>query len=68
MKILDEKKKVTPKLRGKQNDDDDDDDDIYIFFFLFTWIKLAISQFGRRIHYCTARQCCLMRQNLSSSP
>ena len=66
MKILDEKKRITAKLRGKQNDDDDDDDDdIYIFFF--TWTKLAISQFGRRIHYCTPRQCCLIRQNLSSA-
>ena len=72
------KKRITAKLRGKQNDDDDVDDDdddddediyiyIYIYFFFFTWIKLAISHFGRRIHYCTARQCCLMRQNLSSA-
>ena len=67
MKILDEKKRITAKLRGKQNDDDDYDIYIYIYIFFFTWIKLAISQFERRIHYCTARQCCLMRQNLSSA-
>ena len=41
MKILDEKKRITAKLRGKQNDDydddddDDDDGDIYIYHFSF---------------------------------
>ena len=45
MKLLDKKKnkKMTAKLRGKRNDN------IYIFFF--TWIKLSVSQFERRLHY-----------------
>ena len=41
MKILDEKKRITAKLRGKQNDDDDDDIYIYIYIYLFFHLDQA---------------------------
>ena len=43
------KKRITAKLRGKQNDDDDvdddddDDDDIYIYIYIYFFFSLGSS-------------------------